>query len=147
MSDALSHITSIALAAPAAAAFAFMSDPAKLDRWSFGTWTTTLHDGGLVEGRAIFDDAVTWVRIDADPARLLVDYHLGATRTALSPRISVRVVPGERLALPAGTCVLTMTAWRAQSMSDERWRRLTAAHEFEAVLLKSLIEREAGGTP
>jgi hypothetical protein len=30
-------------------------------------------------------------------------------------------------------------------MSDERWRRLTAAHEFEIVLLKSLIEREAEG--
>jgi len=142
MTDALSHITSIAIAAPAAAAFAFISDPARLDRWSFGTWKTTLHDGGLVEGRAIFDDAVTWVRIDADPARLLVDYHLGASAGALVPRISARVVPGERLGLPAASCVLTLTAWRGQAMGDERWRRLTAAHEFEIVLLKSLIERE-----
>jgi hypothetical protein len=86
MSDALSHATSIAVAASASAAFAFVSDPARLDRWSFGTWKTTLHDGGLVEGRAIFDDAVTWVRIDADPARLLVDYHLGARADALVPR-------------------------------------------------------------
>jgi hypothetical protein len=146
MSDALSHATSIAVAASASAAFAFVSDPARLDRWSFGTWKTTLHDGGLVEGRAIFDDAVTWVRIDADPARLLVDYHLGARPDALVPRISARVVPGERLALAPHSCVLTLTAWRAQGMSDERWRRLTAAHEFEIVLLKSLIEREAEGT-
>jgi hypothetical protein len=144
MTDALSHITSIHIAAPAAVAFAFVSDPVKLDRWSFGTWKTTLHDGGLVEGRAIFDDAVTWVRIDADTARLLVDYHLGASAAALTPRIAARVVPGERLALAPDSCVLTLTAWRAQSMSDERWRRLTAAHEFEVVLLKSLIEREAG---
>jgi hypothetical protein len=143
MADALSHITSIAIAAPAAAAFAFVSDPAKLDRWSFGTWKITLHAGGLVEGRAIFDDAVTWVRIDADPARLLVDYHLGASAAALTPRIAARVVPGERLALAPDSCVLTLTAWRAQTMPDERWRRLTAAHEFEIVLLKSLIEREA----
>ena len=143
MIDTLLHITSIHIAAPAAAAFAFVSDPAKLDRWSFGTWKTTLHDGGLVEGRAIFDDAVTWVRIDADQARLLVDYHLGASAGALTPRIMARVVPGERLALAADSCVLSLTAWRAQSMSDERWRRLTAAHEFEVVLLKSLIEREA----
>ena len=147
MIDALSHITSIAIAAPAAAEFAYVSDPAKLDRWSFGTWKTTVHAGGLVEGRAIFDDAVTWVRIDADPARLLVDYHLGAAPEALAPRIAARVVPGERLALAPGSCVLTLTAWRAQSMTDERWRRLTAAHEFEIVLLKSLIERETGVPP
>ncbi len=144
MSDALSHVTSIAIAAPAPAAFAFVSDPAKLDRWSFGTWKTTLHDGGLVEGRAIYDDAVTWVRIDADPTRMLIDYHLGASAAALTPRISARVVPGERLALAPDSCVLTLTAWRAQGMSDERWRRLTAAHEFEIVLLKALIEREGG---
>jgi hypothetical protein len=25
-------------------------------------------------------------------------------------------------------------------MDDDRWRRLTASHEFEAVLLKNLIE-------
>jgi hypothetical protein len=144
MSDALSHITSIAIAAPAAAVFAYVSDPAKLDRWSFGTWKTTIHADGLVEGRAIYDDAVTWVRIDPDPARLLIDYHLGASPAALTPRIAARIVPGERLALAPGSCVLTLTAWRAQPMTDERWRRLTASHEFEIVLLKSLIEREAG---
>lgn len=147
MTDALSHITSIAIGAPAAAAFAFMSDPGRLDRWSFGTWSVTHHPGGLVEGRAIFDGAVTWVRVDADPQRLLVDYHLGPNADSLVPRIAARVIPGERLAMAPGSCVLTLTAWRAQPMTDERWRRLTASHEFEIVLLKSLIEREPGVSP
>lgn len=141
MTDALSHVTSIAIDAPAEKAFAFLADPARLDRWSFGTWTTTLHEGGLVEGRAIFDEAITWVRIDGDRARLAIDYHLGKSREALTPRISARVVPGARLERDAQSCVVTLTAWRTAGMSDERWRRLTAAHEFEIVLLKSLIER------
>ncbi|MGI9501278.1 MAG: hypothetical protein ACR2P3_14680 [Geminicoccaceae bacterium] len=116
-----------------------MSDPEKLDCWSFGTWETVLHKDGLVEGRAIFDGARTFVRIDADPTRLLIDYHLGADRDRLSPRISVRVVPGVRLDLGADQAVLTFTAWRPATMDDARWRRLTASHEFEVVLLKSLI--------
>ena len=35
---------------------------------------------------------------------------------------------------------LTFIAWRAAAMDDDRWRRLTASHEFEAVLIKNLIE-------
>jgi hypothetical protein len=140
VADAATHAISIELAVPAERAFAFMSDPAKLDRWSFGTWKTVLHDGGLVEGRAIFDGAVTWVRIDADPVRGVIDYHLGKDRAALTPRIMARVIPGDRLELGPGSCVLTLVAWRTKVMSDERWRRLTASHEFEVFLLKSLIE-------
>lgn len=139
MTEIQSHITSITIDTPAETVFAFMSDPAKLDRWSFGTWETVLHDNGLVEGRAIFDGARTFVRIDADPSRLLIDYHLGAESARLTPRISVRIVPGSRLDLRQDQAVLTLIAWRPVSMNDARWRRLTASHEFEAVLLKSLI--------
>lgn len=145
MTDIQSHITSTTIEAPADKVFSYMGDPGKLNRWSFGTWETVLHDDGLVEGRAIFDGATTFVRIDADPSRLSIDYHLGVDRERLTPRISVRVVPGERLDLKSDQSVLTFIAWRPASMGDERWRRLTASHEFEAVLLKSLIA--ADGKP
>ncbi|MSP48185.1 MAG: hypothetical protein EXQ95_02545 [Alphaproteobacteria bacterium] len=140
MADAATHTVSIELAVPADRAFAFMSDPGKLDRWSFGTWKTVLHEGGLAEGSAIFDGSVTWVRIDADKARGVIDYHLGKDRNALTPRIMARVVPGERLELGDDACVLTLIAWRTRGMSDERWRRLAASHEFEVFLIKSLVE-------
>jgi hypothetical protein len=58
----------------------------------------------------------------------------------MQPRINVRVVPGPVVGLSEDTCVLTFLAWRGAAMSDERWRRLTASHEFEAVLIKSLFE-------
>ena len=141
--DIQSHITSITIDAPAELVFAFMSDAKKLDRWSFGTWETELHGDGLVEGRAIFDGARTFVKIDADPDRFLIDYHLGTARDQLTPRISVRVIPGSRLDLGPDQAVLTFIAWRPASMTDARWRRLTASHEFEVVLLKSLIENDA----
>lgn len=144
MIDIQSHITSITIDAPAEQVFKFMSDPNKMDRWSFGTWETSLHDDGVIEGRAIFDGGRTFVKIDADPKRLLIDYHLGSRREKLTPRISVRVVPGDRLDLRPHQAVLTFIAWRPASMSNARWRRLIASHEFEAVLLKPLIEAACG---
>jgi hypothetical protein len=49
-------------------------------------------------------------------------------------------VPGPNVGTEAESCVLTFIAWRAAAMDDDRWRRLTASHEFEVVLLKNLIE-------
>jgi len=140
MSPGQSHIASIEVKRPAAEVFAFMADPAKLDRWSFGTWATEIAADGLVTGTSIFDGAKIFVRIDADTDRLSIDYRLGAGPAKLVPRINVRVVPGQNLGLDPGHCVLTFIAWRAAAMDDDRWRRLTASHEFEAVLIKNLIE-------
>jgi hypothetical protein len=140
MSPGQSHIASIEVKRGAAQVFAFMADPAKLDRWSFGTWETEIAADGLVTGTSIFDGAKTFVRIDADTERLSIDYRLGGDPARLVPRIAVRVVPGPHLGLDPGHCVLTFIAWRAAAMDDDRWRRLTASHDFEAVLIKNLIE-------
>ena len=135
-----SDIASIVVKREAAAVFAIMADAKKLNRWSFGTWETEIGADGIITGTSLFDGSKLLVRIDADAARLTVDYHLGADRAALVPRIAVRVVPGVNVGLAADQCVLTFIAWRSEAMDDDRWRRLTASHEMEAVLLKSLIE-------
>ena len=142
MSAGQSHITLIVVARPAEQVFAIMADPARLHRWSFGTWETEIAADGLVAGTSIFDGGRILVRIDADQGRLSIDYKLGSNPEALVPRIQVRIVPGAHLGLDAGHCVLTFMAWRAAAMDDDRWRRLTASHEFEVVLLKNLIENE-----
>ena len=143
MSAGQSHITSIVVERPARQVFAFMADPAKLHRWSFGTWETEIADDGLVTGTSIFDGARILVRIDAD-------------RGATVDRLQARQRSGKRWcrASRCGSCrarisgsmpehcVLTFIAWRAAAMDDDRWRRLTASHEFEVVLLKNLIENE-----
>ena len=140
MSAGQSHITSTALNAPAAAVFGFMADPENLTRWSFGTWETEIAADGLVAGTSLLDGGKILVRIDADAGRLSVDYRLGQDPAKLVPRINVRVVPGENLGLGSESCVLTFIAWRAAAMDDDRWRRLTASHEFEVVLIKNLFE-------
>ena len=141
MTAGTSHAASIVIGRPAETAFAFVADAENLCRWSFGTWETKHHADGLVEGRSLLDGAVTFVKISADAAARSIWFQLGAGAGALTPRIVAHIVPGAHVGIPGDHCVLTLLAWRAADMSDERWRRLTAAHEFEMILLKSLIER------
>ena len=144
MSVGQSHIASIAVKKSAEDVFAFMADPAKINRWSFGTWETEIAADGLITGTSIFDGGKILVRIDADAARHSIDYQLGLDATKLVPRITVRVVPGADLGLDNGHAVLTLIAWRAAAMDDDRWRRLTASHDFEVVLIKNLLENGRG---
>ncbi len=135
-----SHITSVVVNAPATSVFTRMADAKNLHRWSFGTWKTEIGSDGLVLGTSLFDGSKIHVRIDRDETRLSIDFHLGADPRALVPRIQLRIVPGRHVGLADGQSVLTFIAWRSEAMDDDRWRRLTAAHEMEAVLVKSLIE-------
>ncbi len=135
-----SHITSIVVNCAARDVFDRMGDVRNLHRWSFGTWKTEILPDELVLGTSLFDGSLIYVRIDKDEERLLIDYHLGAEASKLVPRIQLRMVPGGHVGLGDEQSVLTFIAWRSGAMDDERWRRLTAAHEMEAVLVKSLIE-------
>lgn len=135
-----SHITSAVVNAPADGVFARMADAQKLHRWSFGTWKTEIADDGLVRGTSLFDGSSIHLRIDADETRHIIDYHLGVDPQKLVPRIQLRVVPGEFVGLDSGQSVLTFIAWRSEAMDDDRWRRLTASHEMEVMLIKAMIE-------
>ena len=135
----LAHQTTCHVAVPAQEAFAFLADPAALSRWSLGCMDLIEVGDGVYLGRSLFDGGQGWLSIDADPRRLLVDYHVG-TRGKREPRISARVVPGPVCALDETTCIVTLTAWRAASMGDDRWQRLCAAHEAEIWLIKSQLE-------
>ncbi len=140
MNAGQSHMTSIAVDRPAADAFVFVTDPEKLNRWSFGTWETEIAPDGLIRGTSLFDGGVIYVRIDPDAARGSVDYHIGARSDRLIPRIVLRITPGAHVGLPDSQSVVSMITWRGADMDDLRWRKLTATHEMEIVLLKSLIE-------
>ena len=135
-----SHITSIVVNCPAPQVFARMGDADNLHRWSFGTWKTEMRGDGLIHGTSLFDGAGILVRIDKDETRFSIDYHLGSDPQKLVPRIQLRMVPGSYVGLGDEQSVLTFIAWRSEAMDDDRWRRLIAAHEMEAVLVKSLIE-------
>jgi hypothetical protein len=127
--------------APAEAAFRYLCDPIALGRWSLGCFDTQpAEEPGLYTGRSLIDGGQAWFRIESDSARLLIDYLVGAP-DRLVRRISVRIVPGAELDLPAETCLVSLIAWRAAGMSDERWRRVQALHEAEIILIAGQIER------
>ncbi len=133
-------MASVRIDRPAEEVFAFMTDPGKMDLWSFGTWRVSVKSDGLVVGTAIYDGAQVFVRIEPHPARLLVDYQVGSAADNLQPRISVRVTPGTVIGAPRDSCLLTMTALRVDGMDDTRWSRLTQAHALEVELIRSLVE-------
>ena len=133
---------SVTIERNAEAVFKFMSDPNKMDLWSFGSWRISVDGDGLVHGRSIFDGSTACVRIEPDAQSQLIDYCIGTTPENLEPRIFIRVTPGEVTESSALNCILSMVAFRTEAMSDDRWHRLVTAHAFEVQLIKSLLEND-----
>ena len=131
---------SVLIAAPAPTVFEFMSDPSRLDLWSFGTWKIEVQQDGLVCGHSLQTGDHIWVRIVADPEAGLIDYYLGGNPDNLAPRIFARIVPGDVTGHGSGQATLILTALRTAEMDDARWGRMVRAHAFEVDVVKSLIE-------
>jgi hypothetical protein len=141
MMNELAHACTALVEVDAKTAFAFLADPKALGGWALGCWDAEVDRKGRFHGRSLFSGEETWGRLDADPARLLVDYLIGSRPGDLVLRISARVVPGPVAGRPEDVCLITLTAWRAAGMDDTRWRQLVAAHEAEILLIKGQLER------
>jgi hypothetical protein len=137
----LAHACTALVEVAAEAAFAFLADPKALGGWALGCWGASVDDAGRFHGRSLISGDETWGRIDADPARFVVDYLVGSRPDDFSRRISARVVPGPVTGRGENVCLVTLTAWRAAGMDDARWRQLVAAHEVEIFLIKGQLER------
>ena len=143
--DSPCYTVSLEVAVPAEAAFRFLCDLEKLGGWALGCFDTRRsgENNDLHQGTSLFDGSRNWVRVETDPNRFLVDYHVGDEETQ-APRISARVVPWVLLERSPGTCIVSMTAWRTGGMSDDRWRRLCATHDAEIYLIREQLERSGG---
>ena len=145
MVSSLSHSTARWCAATVPTALAHLSTVTGMARWNLGLWNCREVKPGLLTGQSLFDGAVGWVRVRVDPTRGGVDYYVGSDPQALEPRIRASVLAGETLGFPAGSCVVTLEAWRTQDMSDDRWARLVQTHETEIALICAQLV--AGPTP
>ena len=119
---------------------AFLASPERLSSWAVGMSATTVHPDGAIEGAFPGTNQPIWARIDADRGRATIHYHLGADRDSLVARIMVRVVPGIALGADPGSCVVSLIAWRLETMDHTRWEGLKAGHESEIREIKRLIE-------
>jgi hypothetical protein len=139
----LSHCATAVCDAEPAAAFAFLADASHLGSWALGCWGAEPVGDGVVGGTSLFDGSTTYVRAAAAPGRLAVDFAVGGDPHELVHRISAQVVPAAALGYPDGTSMVTLLAWRAADMTDERWARLVASHDAEILLLQARLEERA----
>ena len=119
---------------------AFLADPERLSSWAVGMGETTVHADGLIEGAFPGTKEPIWARIDADPGRSTIHYHLGPDPDSLAPRIMIRVVPGNVLEGDPRACVVSLIAWRQEGMDDARWEGLKSGHEREIREIRRLVE-------
>ncbi len=137
----LVHAVACLCAAPVPKALAHLTGAQGMSRWNLGLWNCREVEPGLFTGESLFDGATGWVRSAPLGEGSIVDFRVGGERDRLTMRISVRVLASESLGYPAGGSVITLTAWRPQSMSDERWHRLLKAHEAEILLIQAQLAR------
>src|SRR5690606_24320578 len=102
--DQYCHTASTPVDRPAETAFAFMSDGLKQARWALGSWDRRQVEPGLFVGTSLFNGRETYVRLAADPATLVVIYHVGPAPDALQPRNMARIVPGPAVGRDPGSC-------------------------------------------
>lgn len=133
--QAPAHITSLVCDVEPDRALRFLADGRQLGRWALGSMNTVRVGTGLYKGVSLFDGSVSYVRPVLDQGLGQVDYWVGSEARQLSPRIAARVLPHQ------SGCVVSLAAWRSQTMSDARWARLIACHEAEIHLVQSLLEQ------
>ena len=126
-------------------ALAVLSTAAGLARWNLGLWHTREVEPALLAGTSLFGGGQGLARVLVDAARGSVEYCVGASRESLQPRIQARVQPGPELGHAAGTCLVTLLAWRTAAMTDEQWQRLAAVHEVEIELIRAALEAPPAG--
>ena len=141
MQDHHCHSSSIIVNRPAEVAFGIMSDGIRQGAWAWGSADRTEAAPGLFVGTSVFTGKKTWVRLNADRARLQVDYEVGSSPETLQFRNMSRVIPGDLLKIGVDKCVVTLLTWRLATQSDAEWEQMGCVHEAEMFLIRGLLER------
>ena len=136
----LAHCASLLCSVAAARAFSYLSDPARLGEWALGCWGAADVGSGVVRGTSLFDGSATFARPVPNGDNLIVDFEVGNDPGGLVRRISTRVVPGDQLGVSDTKSLVLLTAWRIDSMDNDRWQQLVAAHQAEVLLLRHRLE-------
>jgi hypothetical protein len=134
------HESSIEVAVPADAAFAYIASGMKQGEWALGSWNRREADDGTFVGNSLFDGSELSIRLTAHPELMLVVYDTGRSADDLRPLVWGRVVPGSTLGLAADHCVVTFTIWRGAGMSDGDWELMSHTFPTELRMIKGRLE-------
>jgi len=98
----------------------------------------------ILNGTAMFNHGNFFIPLGVDRVlRLLVDFQMGHEPDKLLQRIMARIVPGPEVNRGSDTCLVSLISWRAEGMSDARWKRLCVSHETQMFIIKHMIESGA----
>ena len=121
----------VSIDAPAGRVTRFLADPANLPRWAVGFAKAVRQEGGRWRVRTGAGEVA--LRIDADPARGIVDF-------VISPAPGVELLAASRVIPRGAGCEYTFTQFQAPGMSDEAFRMSVKALAHELSVLKALME-------
>ena len=97
-------------------------------------------EGHLAEGILKLNGESILIRISLEEEMKIIHFHLGNSKDSLVPRIMIRVLPYPFSGKPGSGSLISMIAWRTEEMDDERWRALKAAHEYEILQIRAMLE-------
>jgi hypothetical protein len=139
------HMTSRPVSVPSDFAFTRLSCGEFVGGWALGSMGLELIGPGVWRGRSLFDGSDAHVEILARAELGIIDYAVGSAEQR-SPRIFIRVTPGDVLGLGSDCCLVTLHALRSAAADDARWARTCTAHETEILLIKAQLERAFAGS-
>lgn len=141
--DTLCHSSTCEVNAEARHAFSYLSDGVLQGEWTLGSQQRECIGDNLFKGLSIFDGGPLYVRIDADPDKLIILYHIGSDDADLQPRNMIRILPGPVIGKTDEQCLVTLLSWRDAAMPDDKWKLKCVSHETEMYIVKNRIEQRA----
>jgi hypothetical protein len=141
MQDPHCHSSSIMVERSADVAFAIMAEGLQQGQWTWGSYQRREVKPGLFVGQSVFSGKDTYVRLDIDRKRLLVDYEVGPSEEAMQFRNMSRAIPGDVLKMGPDKCVVSLFTWRLATQDEAAWTQISCVHEAEMFLIKGLLER------
>ena len=138
--DTICHTSTIQVSVRAKSAFDYLSDGVAQGDWTLGSMERRQIDDYLFSGTSIFSGAELFIKIDADPSRLIIYYHVGLDMDNLQPRNMVRVIPGAVLGKTDEVCLFTLLTWRSDNVDDDKWKLTCVSHETEMFIIKNRLE-------
>ena len=101
-------------------------------------------EGHLAEGILKLNEELILIRVSLEEEMKIIHFHLGNSKDSLVPRIMIRILPHPFSGKKTGSgSLISMIAWRTEEMDEERWRALKAAHEYEILQIKAMLESKA----
>ena len=140
MDDGFAHITSVHSSCMPEKAFARLSDLSQLTDWNFNLKEIQMMGENLARGVLKLNGESILIRLSMDHEMRILHFHLGNSMDSMIPRIMIRVLSHSFQGESTTGCVITMIAWKVAGMDEERWRGLKAAHEYEILQIKAILE-------